>query len=341
MIVPVLLLLVAGAPGLAGAADASAPEVVQAPAAAPLALPGGTGGLDLDDLRYDPGLDRVLVPAAAAGTLDLIDPATEAVTPVVDFGAGAPPQVTSADVGAGLIFTADRAQPRLFALDAVSHAVVATAPLAGPPDYVRFVAPRRAVWVWEAHAGRNEIFTLSETSPPTLAARGAIEIPGGPESLVVDARRGRAYSNLWRAETLAIDLSSHAIVERWSAGCDGPRGLALDADGGFLFVGCREGAAVALDVAHGGRVASRLATGAGVDIVAWDAARRHLYVPGSRSATLEFVAVSPAGELSLLGSAATVARSHCVATDGRGKVYVCDPEGGRLLVFRDPFPPAR
>ena len=34
-------------------------------------------------------------------------------------------------------------------------------------------------------------------------------------------------------------------------------------------------------------------------------------------------------------SAATGA--HCVAADGKGNVFVCDPKKGRLLVFRDLF----
>src|SRR5437867_1236002 len=70
-----------------------------------------------------------------------------------------------------------------------------------------------------------------------------IPVPGGPESLAIDKTRGRGYSNLWTGTTVAIDLKSRAISERWSNGCEGSRGLALDEQGGRLFVGCAEGRA--------------------------------------------------------------------------------------------------
>jgi hypothetical protein len=47
--------------------------------------------------------------------------------------------------------------------------------------------------------------------------------------------------------------------------------------------------------------------------------------------------VSAQGELSLLGTRRTAPGAHCVAADGNGNVFVCDPKKGRLLVFRDTF----
>lgn len=160
-------------------------------------------------------------------------------------------------------------------------------------------------------------------------------VPGGPEALVFDAARGRAYSNLWQDRTVAIDLATRAVVADWSAGCAEPRGLAFDARNALLFVGCKDGTVAVLDVAHDGRVVTRATAGAGVDIIAFDPERRHLFVPGARAATLTLFSVGVAGDLHLLASAPTAEHAHCVVIDGRGGAWVCDPRHGRLLVFRD------
>jgi hypothetical protein len=256
--------------------------------------------------------------------------------------AGAPvAEVTSADAADGLVLTSDGSEPRLVALDGKSLALVASAPLSSPPDYLRFLAGRREVWVTEPRAAAIEIFSLAAGSPPVLAPLATVAVPGGPEALVFDPARGRAYSNLWQERTVAIDLATRAVVADWSAGCAEPRGLAFDARNALLFVGCKDGTVAVLDVAHDGRVVTRATAGAGVDIMAFDAARRHLFVPGSRAATLTLFGVGAAGELHLLASAPTAEHAHCVVIDGRGGAWVCDPRHGRLLAFRDRAPANR
>ncbi len=327
--------------GSLAASVSAAPPTLAAPV--PLALPGATGAVHLDDLQYDAGLGRVLVPAAETGNLDLVSPATLEVraipielTPAQGEEGGA--EVASAAVGDGFVFTADHGQQRLVAIDARTFRVVASAPLAAGPDYVRFVEDRHEVWVTEPRKAAIEVFALDRGDPPALRAVATIAVPGGPEALAIDLSRGLAYSNHWQQETVAIDLAKRQVAETWSSGCEGPRGLALDAPHGFLYVGCKDGTVTTLDVVHGGKVLSTLQPGEGTDIVAFDPERRHLYVPGARSATLAVLAVSDKGSLSLLGKAPAAEHSHCVTTDLAGGIYVCDPEKGRLLVYRDPFP---
>ena len=136
----------------------------------------------------------------------------------------------------------------------------------------------------------------------------------------------------------AADLAKHKEVARWKNGCKGSRGIALDDKRGFLFVGCDEGKATALDVAHDGKQLGAADTGTGVDIIAYNPALAHLYVPGGDSATLTILGVAASGKLDVLGSVAVAADSHCVAADDSGHAYVCDPKQGALLVVTDPFP---
>ncbi len=310
-----------------------------------VAVPGGDGGIGFDDLGFAPALGKILAPAGRTGNLDLIDPATDAVVAIPGFGTapegaqgahGHGEGTTSAAFGRGLLFAVDHGSRKLDVVDPARRAIVASAPLESGPDYVRWVESADEIWVTEPGAEQIEIFRLPAGAEPTPVRAGAISVPGGPESLVIDVPRGRAYTNLWSGTTVAVDLGKREVSARWTNGCKGSRGLDLDAQRGFLFVGCAEGKASVLDLAHDGAVLDTFAHGSGVDIIAFDPARSRLYLPGGRSATMAVLSVSDAGKLSLVATARTALRAHCVTVDDSGRAWVCDPVGGRLLVFSSP-----
>jgi len=305
-----------------------------------LKIPGGAHGLGFDDLGYAPALGRVLVPAAQSGALVLVDPANDAlkVLPHIAPGTTGPDHddagTTSADYGEGLLFASDHANMALVAVDPQTGAVVARAQLAGGPDYVRYVAPLHQVWVSEPHLKQIERFSVTAGTHLMLARVGAVSVPGGPESLVIDAARGQAYSNEWKDHTVAISLEHPHVTARWANSCEGSRGLALDAAGHTLFVGCKEGKVVALDLDHAGKIEASAKVGAGVDIIAWNPALHHVYAPGAISATMSVLDFS-GGALKTVATVPTAAHAHCVATDGKSVAYVCDPGAGALIVYRD------
>ena len=326
-------------------------SLVSAPVAAqpvkPLPLPDGKAGIGFDDLRYDAALGRLVIPAGRTGNVDVIDPQSLAITPIGGFSkiarydAGHGQSVTSVDVGDGWLFATDRTARSLAVVDVKAGRIVARAPLAGTPDYVRFVAATHEIWVTEPGKHGIEVFSLGPATAPQPKHAAFIDTPGGPESLVVDGARGRADTPKWKHETMAIDPKTRAVVATWPTGCGDPRGIALDERRGFLLVGCDDGTATVLDVAHGGKLLSTAKSGSGVDIIAYDAGRAHLYLPGDESATVAILGVSAAGALTVLGTAPTVKEAHCVTTDERGNAYVCDPQHGQLLVVHDPYPPQK
>jgi DNA-binding beta-propeller fold protein YncE len=309
----------------------------------PLPLPGGEGGIGFDDLRYSSELRKLLVPAGRSGRLDLLDPKTRAIVEIKGFsssregGRGHSQGTTSADEGEGLIFASDRSEQTLVVIEAASLRIVARVKLGGSPDYVRWVAPMREVWVSEPGSKAIETFRLAGKSPPKLDPAGNIEVQDGPESLEIDPPRHRAYANTWHDTTVGIDLGSRAIAARWRNGCEGARGLAVDPARGFAFVGCTEGKAVVLDVAHDGKMLGTAKTGDGVDIIAFSAKLSHLYVPGGKAANMTVLGVADGGDLKLLGTVATSADAHCVAADDDENAWVCDPGKGRLLLFHDSY----
>lgn len=313
-----------------------------------LTMPDGAGGIGFDDLRFDHATERLLVPAGRTGNLDVVDPKTRVVTPIAGFSRAAASRrghgqgVTSADAGEGWLFAVDRTARIVAVVDPRAQKIVARAPLAGGPDYVRFVAPTHELWVTEPDHARIEVFALSPGAPPKPSHAAFIPTPGGPESLIVDGARARVYTHKWERETMAIDVRARRIIATWSAGCAAPRGIALDEARALLFVGCEEGKATVLDVGAGagqaGRLVSSVSSGRGIDIIAYDPGRAHLYLPSEEGGSLGFVGVARTGALSTLGTARAVAGAHCATTDEAGHVYVCDPHGGRLLVIDDPYP---
>jgi sugar lactone lactonase YvrE len=209
-------------------------------------------------------------------------------------------------------------------LDAAKRTVVASARLSAGPDYVRFAAGE--VWVTEPRDAQIEAFRLDGTALKQVAI---IKVPGGPESLVVDAEHGRAYTNLWKDATVELDVARHAVVRTSPNGCADSRGIEFDARRARVLVACKEGKIVVLDPATGNVVASRFVDVDGVDIIAFDGER--LFVPGARSGTMAIVRVGEDGSLNPEQRVPTVQGAHCVAMDGHGGAYVCDPRGSRIL----------
>ena len=315
-------------------------------APARLALPGGAGGIGLDDLRFASALGRVIVPAGRTGRVDLVDPATGAAEVVEGLSRSASRDrghgegTTSADAGGGYVFAIDRTARSVVAIDPAARRIVTRARLSAGPDYVRWVAPTGEVWVTEPSREAIEIFRL-EARTGRLVRTASLSVPGGPESLVVDPERGLAYTNTVRDSTVAIALRSRGGVARWPNGCRGARGITLDVERGWVFVGCEEGAAVALDAVHGGRPLGTARTGEGVDGIDFSPQLSHLYVPAADAATLAILGVGAHGELAPLGTLPTAPGAHCAAADDHARVCVCDPRGGALLVLQDPHPSSR
>jgi hypothetical protein len=47
------------------------------------------------------------------------------------------------------------------------------------------------------------------------------------------------------------------------------------------------------------------------------------------------LAVASDGKLSPVATVPTAKDAHCVAADDNGGAWICDPKGGRLLLYRD------
>jgi DNA-binding beta-propeller fold protein YncE len=286
----------------------------------------------------------VLVPAGRTGTLDLVDPDTLAVTSIPGFGTtasysgGHDDGPTSVDEGNGVLYVTDRTTGKLDVVDPAAGRIISSVALGAGPDYVRFVKATNELWVTEPDADQVEIFSL--TSDPTVAPVHAavVAVTNGPESMVVDNTRGRAYTHRWQATTVAIDLASRAIVAEWQNGCAASRGIALDETRGFLFAACSEGTTSVLDVNNSGKILSSMAKGAGYDVMGYSPQSGHLYLAGSSCGCLVTLGVSAQGALSFISRVDADSSTHCAVADDAGHAWWCDQDRGSVWRVIDDSP---
>jgi len=312
-----------------------------APSGQSVALPGGGAGIGFDDLRYSATLHRVLVPAGRTGTLDLIDPDTLNVTSisgfgtVADYSGGHGDGPTSVDEGNGLLYVTDRTTGLLDVVDPVAARVVASVALSSEPDYIRYVQATNELWITEPGIDQIEIFTLGQDPMVAPVHAAVVAVTNGPESLVIDNLRGRAYTHRWQASTVAIDLASRAVVAEWQNGCAASRGIALDEDRGFLLASCSEGTTSVLDVNNAGRLLSTLARGSGFDVMGYAPKTGHVYLAGSSCGCLVTLGVSAQGGLGFIGRADASRSTHCATADDVGHAWWCDQERGSVWRVTD------
>src|SRR5437588_11814042 len=105
---------------------------------------------------------------------------------------------------------------------------------------------------------------LHDGFPTDFISQPSDERPA-TEGYAVDAKRGRLYMNYEDKDlTTAIDLKTHKTVAKWpsSCGADGPHGISVDQDAGWVFVACSTLAEV-LDAGHNGEKLSSIDTGNG------------------------------------------------------------------------------
>ncbi len=326
----------AAAPATASTAPPPAAWSLQA-----FGLPGAVAPVSLDYLFYEPGRNRVWVPAGGTGSVAVFDVTARTFTRVEGFktaereahGNKRVVGPSSGSIGAGVAYVGNRATQEVCAVDVQTLALGQCLTLPSAPDGVQFVAATHEVWVTTPKT--QSILVLDASQAGSLQLKASIALPGDPEGYAVDASRGLFFTNLEdKGSTLSIDLTTHRVRDTWNAGCssDGPRGLALDSARGLLFVACTDHVQ-ALDLNHDGARLGQLDTGAGVDNLDYVAKTGLLYAAAGKAARLTVAAVTAHGEFELLTQSPTAPGARNAIADANGFAYVADPQAARLLVL--------
>ncbi len=320
--------------------DGGAPETDRLP------IPGGETGIGFDDLIYSKTLHRLLVPGGWTGQAHLVEPDTLEITSISGFTADASWDggdlrgVGTMDEGNGLVFVGDRSTSEVGVVDPSQGTVLTKVGLLGYPDYVRYVESTGELWVSEPFAGQIEILKGARDGVPV--SDGVIPVPGGPEALVIDQRKGLALTmHLFAGEVVAIDVNTRQQVGLWQTGCGSSHGLvAVDEEHGFVFPGCLEKArAVVLDDGNDGAVLGEYdMNSGGTTLVAFSSHLRHFYMRGDPGLPLALLGVSTTGALTHINTFDSVQKAHCLAADDVNGFWTCDWNTGTIVRYKDPYP---
>ena len=301
-----------------------------------VALPGASPtGIYMDYIAYDSHTGVVWVPAGNTGSVDAIDVKTGDVKQIGDFptaemGSGNRKRIvgpSSVTVAEDVAYIGDRADSSVCAINTRTFARGVCHKLDSMPDGLAWVQTTNEVWITTP---RDKTIRILDAT--TLDEKAKLTFAGNPEGFAVDAKRGRFYTNLEDKDlTLAIDLQSHKTIATWKPECgeDGPHGLRVDENAGYLFVACSAKAEV-MDAAHHGAVLSSVDTGDGVDDIDYAAATHLLYVGAPKAGQLTVAKVGAHGKLTVIAKVPTHegARNGVVTKDGT--VYLAHSALGSL-----------
>jgi hypothetical protein len=335
--------------------------------------PAPPEGITFDDMAYDPGLGKLIVPLDGTGRLALLDPKTLDVKYIDGFSKINPTTngqggSTSATVAHGLIYALDNSALKIQVIDPNKGAIIGSVDVQSFPDFIRYVAVTNELWVTEGDPEQIEVFSLNNPSSPVPVSTGAISVPNGPEYLIIDNSHGLAYTNQPpNGTTAVIQVQTHDVIAQWGNGCSSARGMALDVEQGWLFVACSEGKVVILDTANNGHQVSSINYGGGLDLVAYNPKLHHVYIPSGTSSVMGIFGINigpratrtpnlhapatptpppnlPTSTITIvtimlrLGTVDTGDKDRCIVNDDQGHVWVCDSANDQLLMISDNFP---
>lgn len=293
------------------------------------------GNITMDYIAYDAKTRYVWVPAINIGSVYVVDTSNESVREISGFatrelevqGRKRNQGPSGVSIGDGVVYIGDRADSSVCAIDEKTLVRKNCGHIDSTPDGVVYVEPTKEVWV--TAPGDNSVRILDGQ---TLSQKEKLTFEGRPEGYAVDAKRGRLYMNYEDKDlTTAIDLKTHKTVAKWHSSCgeDGPHGLSLDQDAGYLFVACSTRVEV-LDVGHDGEQLSSINTGDGVDDLNYSPATHMLYVGAAKDARLTVAKADKAGKLSQVAAVPTHqgARNGVVTKDST--VYLAHSQLGKL-----------
>ena len=182
----------------------------------------------------------------------------------------------------------------------------------GTADFVAFDAFKERVYVLSA-AGKNAT-VLDGTDGSVL---GTIDLGGNPSQAISDGQ-GRVYVTISDTDEVAvIDADKMTVTARYDldgVGA-GPRGIALDAKDGDLFVSCDNATMVYLS-AKDGKFIYALPIGVGADAVAYNPTTAEIFSAQDQG-TLTVSKVSNPTNFAMSGDVETMQGAKNVAFDSK------------------------
>jgi DNA-binding beta-propeller fold protein YncE len=173
------------------------------------------------------------------------------------------------------------------------------------------------------------IGTLTAIDPKTGDIVATVELEDtAPEGAAADGK-GHIFVNNESKHTIqVIDVKTWKATASWPlAPCEGPTGIAYDKATNRIFSGCNK-TSVVVDAASG-KVVATIANGTRVDALAWDAAKKLIYIPNGGEGNVTVVHQDSADKYTVVATVPTFAGAKTICVDtANHNVYLFQPERG-------------
>jgi DNA-binding beta-propeller fold protein YncE len=300
-------LFASAAPFAGHAADPASPSGLHVVAR----VPGPDGGWDY--ASFDPARRRVYV--AHQTVVLAIDADTGQLNPA--FAQGNHLHAVVPVPGTDLIVTTNSGDDTARVISATDGHQLASIPTAKDADGAAYDPKSGLVVVICGDGG-----ALTLIDPKAMKAVGTINVGDKLEFGAVDGA-GLFFVNVEDKNQIAVvDLASQKVLRRYDLeGCKSPTGLAY-VEGARLIAACGDGGVNILDAGAGKLIAS-FKVGGFPDAVIHDPVRRLAFVPSARAGTLSVIALSGAGDNTIIDTVPTQIGARTGTVDPQtGKVYL-------------------
>jgi YVTN family beta-propeller protein len=266
----------------------------------PLGGDGGWDYLSVDSTQH-------LLYLSRATHVAILDTQTGKVVGDIGDTPGVHGIAIAADLHRGYISAGKADQVKVFDLN--TRKIIATIAVGSKPDAILYDQGTRQIFAFNGHSDNVSVIDAStDRVVDTVALGGAPEF-GRPDG------DGNVFVNIEDKNQLVwLSAKTRKVMARWSLpGCDGPTGLALDADHHRSFSVCANAVMTILDTVTGKAIAI-LPIGKGVDGADFDSESQNAF-SANGDGTLTIVHESDPDHFAVIQTLSTAQGARTVALD--------------------------
>jgi DNA-binding beta-propeller fold protein YncE len=268
-----------------------------------------------DYVVFDASTARVYV--AHGDKLAVVDAGTGALVGQVD-GISGGTHGTGISTATGQGFTDDGRNGVAVAFDLKTLKITKQIPADKDADAIAADKATGHLFIIEGDPG-----AITVIDPKTDAVVATIKADEKMEYGAGDGRGTIYVAGEEKKDLLKVDARTNTVVARWpTPDCASPHGLAVDAAGQRVFMGCINSKLMVVDV-RSGKVVAELPIGRGSDAVAFDTRRKRVFSSNGIDGTISVYQQVTPDTYKDLGT---------VATAVSGRTMTVDQASGRLFV---------
>jgi YVTN family beta-propeller protein len=234
-------------------------------------LPGDTSRFDYESL--DPGAHRLYIAHLGAGTVPVYDVSAGTIVGEVKDVPGVHGVLAVPELGR--VYATAAGANQVAVIDPQSLSVVATIPGGTYPDGLAYDPEVGKLYVSDESGGTD---TVIDTASNQVVA--TVPLGGEVGNTQFDASSHQIFAAVQtRNQVVTIDPSTDQVSGRYNTpGCDHPHGLQISPDRRLAFVACEGNAKLVVMDLQTMAVTQSYDVGSVPDVLAFDGARRVLYV---------------------------------------------------------------